>query len=199
MSNLIGLAGFKESGKDAVAALLKMVGYTRFAFADEVRREVVNSFVDGYEVPLMPDHIWQAWLTCANADLIGDDMIYTKPMPVWGRQVLQWWGSEYRREQDSQYWVDKINNTICGLDLPAVISDVRFLNEASWIKKATLDSKTIGLLWRVERPGCKSDGHVSETELLDIPVDYVIHNNGDMQHLATQVLKGLALAKTSTK
>lgn len=190
MSNLIGLTGLAGSGKDLVGALLKMVGYTRFAFADEVRREVEESFENNASIPHMPDHIFADWLMCAGEP---DGILWRKPMLPQARRVLQWHGSEFRREQNSTYWINKLNWSILNVPGAIVISDVRFMNEAEQIREWE------GQVWRVERPGCKSDGHVSETELLDIPVDYVVYNNGDLQHLATQVLRGLALAKTSTK
>lgn len=49
-------------------------------------------------------------------------------------KLLQWWGTEYRRSQDPDYWVNKLSASIPGtLDI-ALITDVRFVNEAECIK-----------------------------------------------------------------
>lgn len=196
MSNLIGLVGNAGVGKDACAALLKMVGYTRFAFADAVRREVEESFENNASIPHMPDHIFAHWLECAGEE---DGILWKKPMTPSARQLLQWVGSEYRRAQDENYWIKKLETAILEYSSfifestvtfkNIVISDIRFKNEALWLRKFG------GQVWRVNRPGCKPDGHVSETELLGIEADFVIENDGDLQHLATQVLRGLHLAK----
>ncbi len=44
---LIGLTGFAGSGKDLTAALLKMVGYTRFGFADAMKLELYDKIAEG--------------------------------------------------------------------------------------------------------------------------------------------------------
>lgn len=187
---LIGLTGFSTSGKDLTAALLKMVGYTRFGFADAVREEVEKSFEDNFAIPHFPDHILADWLSCTT---IGKEVLYEKPMFFPARRLLQWWGTEYRRSEDPDYWIKKLHDKWyrCWAETTAqhfVISDVRFLNEANWIERQE------GVIWRIERPGLKSDGHQSEKECNLIKADYIIHNDGDLQHLATQVLKGLEVS-----
>ena len=189
-SKLLGLTGYKTSGKDLVAALLKMVGYTRFGFADAVRDEVERSFTENYAIPCFPDHILADWLCCATT---GPEVLYEKPMYPAARRLLQWWGTEYRRAEDPDYWIKKLLKKLEADDLEKqgqgwdVISDVRFLNEADWIDRWN------GVIWRIERPGLKSDGHSSETQSNFIKADYTIHNDGDLQHLAEQVLTALTV------
>jgi dephospho-CoA kinase len=43
---LIGLTGYAGAGKDLVAALLKMVGYTRFGFADEMKLQLYDKLAE---------------------------------------------------------------------------------------------------------------------------------------------------------
>lgn len=190
---LIGLTGFSTSGKDLTAALLKMVGYTRFGFADAVREEIMSSFDDGYQLPCMPEHIFVDWCTCSNADLIGESVLYEKPLIPQARRLLQHWGTEIRRKEDPDYWIKKLTHKLATYTsevslFPVVVSDVRFLNEASWVNRWD------GVIWRIERPGLKSDGHQSENECNVIKANYTIHNDGDLQHLASQVLKGLEVS-----
>jgi len=60
-----------------------------------------------------------------------------------------------------------------------VITDVRFSNEASAIKKYD-DAQ----LWRVERPGVGAiNDHVSESQLANFDVDQTILNSGSVEDL----------------
>jgi len=183
---LIGLTGYAGSGKDLVAAFLGMVGYTRFGFADAVRQEVEAS--KDYP-PCMPDHILQDWIAF-NCEPEG--AIWRKPLSPEGRRVLQWWGTEYRRKEDPDYWIKKISMDLV-FRKPSVISDVRFLNEANWIERWE------GVIWRVERPGLKSDGHQSESECNFIKADYTINNDGDLQHLKDQVCTALEVFRDGSE
>jgi hypothetical protein len=50
-------------------------------------------------------------------------------------KLLQWWGTEFRRAQDPDYWVKKLFASISSnLDI-ALVTDVRFPNEAAGIKQ----------------------------------------------------------------
>jgi hypothetical protein len=49
-------------------------------------------------------------------------------------KLLQWWGTEYRRAQYPDYWVDKLSESIPGTLDMVLITDVRFANEAQCIK-----------------------------------------------------------------
>jgi hypothetical protein len=50
-------------------------------------------------------------------------------------KLLQWWGTEYRRAQDNNYWIKKAFASIpIGTNI-AIFTDVRFLNEAGSIKE----------------------------------------------------------------
>jgi len=50
-------------------------------------------------------------------------------------KLLQWWGTDFRRAQDPDYWTKKLFATIpANLDV-ALVSDVRFPNEADGIKQ----------------------------------------------------------------
>jgi hypothetical protein len=78
------------------------------------------------------------------------------------RTLLQYWGV-YRREQDPEYWVERVAEQI-EKEAPeiALLSDLRFLNEFIWIKE-------YGDCVRVDRPNLPPATHVSETELSVLP------------------------------
>lgn len=48
-------------------------------------------------------------------------------------KLLQWWGTEFRRAQDPDYWVNKLFASIPSNTDIALVSDVRFPNEADGI------------------------------------------------------------------
>jgi LmbE family N-acetylglucosaminyl deacetylase len=92
-------------------------------------------------------------------------------MPDWvqaepsGKQrlILQWWGTDYRRKQDPDYWVKKLMAKLDAWQPDAVlITDVRFPNEADAIKAAG------GVLVKVVRtsePDFVVNEHPSESAL----------------------------------
>ena len=79
------------------------------------------------------------------------------------RSLMQWWGTEYRRAQDYNYWVKKTLDFCVGNEV-YIVSDLRFKNEAQGIRDAG------GYLIRVERPGrpqISNADHPSEIDLDD--------------------------------
>lgn len=107
--------------------------------------------------------------------------------------LLQWWGTEYRRKQDSDYWVKKCMSKI-DTEMPhiAVITDVRFTNEAEAVRKAG------GYNVRVSRKN--TDGtpyvakdrpanHPSEIQLDDYNFDYeIIAKEGQVAWIEQQAI-----------
>jgi hypothetical protein len=89
------------------------------------------------------------------------DVDMTDPLCPYGkwRTLLQWWGGEYRRSQDRKYWVKRLAERI-QTDAPevALISDMRYPNEAQWVKEVG------GFIVRVRRLGFTPvNEHISET------------------------------------
>lgn len=141
--------------------------------------------------------------------LIGDDgkfyymplSLQPTPNPEMNEQLpygkhgalLQWWGTEYRRKQDSNYWVRKCMEKI-GNDAHhiAVITDVRFINEAEAVRQAG------GYTVRVSRkntdgtPFVSKDrpaNHPSEVELDNYNFDYeIIAKEGQVAWLEQQAI-----------
>ena len=113
-----------------------------------------------------------------------------------GRQLLQWWGTDIVRAQDSNFWVDSVIRLAKVIDKHVdylIIDDCRFINEIeAWrsIKYVVLDEATDALTnrqrfpdiitIRVERPGHENvltpeqRRHPSETELDDYIFDITI-------------------------
>ena len=141
---LIGLAGPAHSGKDTLARyLVCRYGFTRMAFADLLKRmllalELGPEYTDGPgKEAIIP------WLGCSY------------------RRLCQTLGTEWGRDSIcSDLWVKLLDRQIDRLEhsnamavdrrhpyhMRIVISDVRFPNEAEYIRDR-------GYLWHIRRPG----------------------------------------------
>jgi len=166
----------------------------RYAFADALKREVNDAarkaggmlnlltlssrrfaLCDGYYMDF-PDWVYY------DAEAPMDD-----PLCPYGKQrtLLQWWGAEYRRAQDPDYWVRQLAFTI-ELEKPqiALISDLRFENEMKFVKQ-------YGEAIRVDRDSLPPATHISETALQD-STDWslILENNGTLE----EFLEGAVVA-----
>lgn len=109
------------------------------------------------------------------------------------RWVCQKWGTEYRREQDAQYWIARTAEFIVattesakydptGWPQGVVITDCRFPNEARFVNKAG------GQVWQIERPGVEAvNAHASETPLDPDFIARWINNTGTIADLNAAV------------
>lgn len=102
------------------------------------------------------------------------------------RRILQWWGTEYRRAQDPDYWTKAWGRKIEQLDLKGtlvLVDDVRFMNELNVIREHD------GLIVKIERPGFDgANSHSSETSLDDYQAwDAIIINDGTLEQFYRKV------------
>ncbi len=96
------------------------------------------------------------------------------------RRILQWWGTEYRRSEDPDYWTKAWGRKVSEYDVDkmyVLVDDVRFINELSVIKEHG------GLIVKIERPGFDgANNHASETSLDDYAAwDGKILNDGTLE------------------
>jgi len=152
---IIALTGFKRSGKSECAKHLAKHGLKRINFKDCLIEEIKQNFPDLLKV-------------------IGDDFD-NKPPAV--RALLQNYGTEVRRRDNQDYWVNKWKEKVSD---NVVVDDCRFLNEAKAIKDLG------GTIIRVIRPGFNGDNHISEREQEQIKVDYTIIAQ-DLKSLIQQI------------
>ncbi len=178
---IIGLAGYAQSGKDTVAEILiNRFGYKRVAFADKLKEFAYDTNpIVGYVAgePITLKHVvdragWESAKTNTNI-----------------RRYLQDIGLAARNHFSQTFWVDQAMRQVT--DLKVVITDVRFINEADTIR---LNG---GQIWRIQRPGVGAvNGHVSESQMDNYPVDQTFVNDGsieDLENLIVTRMRGYVL------
>jgi hypothetical protein len=189
MPLIIGFGNKARQGKDeAIKAILEHVGNTldarAFGFGDALKREV-NAAVElcgGMKELFEAFRLHTGIAANSNAPLLPDWVVFDEnapmddPLSPYGKQrtLLQWWGTEFRRAQDPDYWVKKTIERIESENPEvALIRDLRFPNEFSAIQGAN------GYVVKVIRQGYVSTvpEHCSEKALDSVPLlewDYVI-------------------------
>lgn len=163
---IIGVSGKIGTGKSTFAQHLQSLMARNHAlgegvpvlraFGDPLKQEVAEEF----EFPLA-----DCYTTEGKAKVI-----QTRAGMKTVRELLQYWGTDVRRAQNHDYWVEAFDSYVSqdlrmGNNL--IISDARFENEAAWV----LDHG--GIMLRLDpfegwQPGPFA-GHASETSLDEYP------------------------------
>lgn len=162
---IIGLAGKARQGKDTIAHYLcKRYGMTQLAFADPIR--------DMIELGLGVTARYSVERKEETIPYIGASY----------RQLAQTLGTEWGRSIHQDLWINVMAVKLVALadeHDAIVITDVRFENEAEWVRK-------IGSLWHVRRkdaPEIPLSNHSSENGIEPREGDYTLHNNGSLEDL----------------
>lgn len=181
---IIGLTGYAQSGKDTVAqVLVNKYAFKRIAFADAIRffcYEVnpIVGWVANEPVFLQKIVDRDGW---EQAKKIGEI-----------RRTLQSTGVAARNKFGSNFWVERAFERVDPINDNIVVTDVRFINEADYIK-ALPDSQ----IWRVRRLNLGPvNSHVSESQMDGYKVDQIVLNNGtvsDLEYLLSTRMRGYDL------
>jgi len=170
---LIGIAGLAGSGKTSAAQWFGLErGAFLAAFADPIKQAVVNMF--GLEY-----------------DIFVDRVAKETPLPDIGRSpryLAQTLGTEWGRNLvHPDVWLLAMESRLKGFGVwgrrgaTVVIHDMRFENEAKWIRKNN------GVVLHVERLDRQQpvglENHSSEFGLSHKPGDIVVKNNGTLEAL----------------
>jgi len=154
----VGLIGLAGSGKDTAAAALLAVGWRRMAFADRLKSLAMAFGWDGYKDPK-------------------------------GRRLLQDLGMA-ARNYNQDFWITNAEAHIDNIcqhhcwKVPYVWTDVRFQNEADFVRKRR------GIIIRIKRPEqISSDQHESELNQFDVRADYEVVNGGTIEDLHAKILE----------
>lgn len=182
---LIGLNGYKGSGKDTVATyLVEHHGFHRLAFADKLKESVCNLLdIDPIALERLKnlEEDCRVTITIPNKGELCRDISF--------RHFLQRYGTESHRDTfGTDFWVDQIlpsvgafyaaDQIISHLNRDIVITDARFENE----QKRIHDLKGYNI--RVKR-GTSVDEHLSEA--MPKYLDQVIDNEGTLDELPAQI------------
>ena len=205
-THIVALSGYAGTGKDTIADLLVThVNFRKLAFADALRGEVAS----GYDIditylidPTTKNSPLEA-LALRNAPGEFQDAVLLSlqdvppsingwlDQPRTPRQILQWWGTEYRRRHQDDYWtsrvVDRLTYYIRQGECRFVITDCRFPNEADAVHTMG------GVIWQVTRPGVDAAStpegkHSSAVDGSAFKPAAVITNSHDIAHLQQLVL-----------
>jgi hypothetical protein len=103
----------------------------------------------------------------------------TDPLLPYGKhpKILQWWGTEFRRSQDPDYWVKQWQKEVSGFKGIIVTGDLRFLNEAKAVKQAGGYTVNVTRMTSEGKPfvdSTRPSDHVSEIELDNYCWDFFI-------------------------
>jgi hypothetical protein len=209
---VIGLTGLAGAGKDTVAdTLCTHAGFTKLAFADALRLEVASAYRLFDRYTLLSDRATKELPTDAMAfcrcyddafverlmalhsheqpDFDQEAWLYQPRSP---RQILQLWGTEYRRAEQPNYWSTKVAMHIAaGLangHARWVVTDCRFGNEVRAIRSLG------GEIWQVMRQGLADleAGHSSQTDGSHFGPAAILLNNGSITDLMNTALRMLA-------
>lgn len=206
--HIIGLSGPAGSGKDTIADLLVThAGFTKLAFADTLRTEVMLAFAIDASF-LTQRETKETPMRCLAINRCLDEGFVARMIVMHTlrgerldldaarspRQIMQWWGTDYRRHQAADYWVSaflKRARYLLGQRLASslVVTDCRFADEVDAVRIALG-----GQLWQVWRDGVDvaPGAHVSEVTGAQFRPDVVINNSYSMEHLQERVLEACA-------
>lgn len=180
---IIGLTGYKGSGKSTVAKFIAdEYGFKRINFKDGLVREMKEKFPNLLDEIAYSVSMLQQYETGIGESLTVSDLFELKPPLM--RKLMQEYGTEVRRADYSDYWVNMWRKSASSKYVGSVVvDDVRFLNEAYAVRDMG------GIIIRVVMQDQEqNDQHKSEREHLQIEPDFTITSiKGDHAHVYKQI------------
>ena len=167
---IVGLHGYAQSGKDALAkVLIEEFGFRRVAFADTLREAV-------YRLNPIVEHSDETGPVRVQEIVNRAGWEEAKVLYPEVRRLLQVIGTEVGRELiHEDIWVSIAMSKIKNNE-DIVITDVRYLNEVQAIQDA------YGILVKINRPGVGPvNDHVSDAGLPDDMFNFILNNNGSIE------------------
>ena len=172
----IGLAGKAGSGKNTIA---QHICYSQemweFSFASTIKNMICA---------LRDEHVgFESWLESDKEDIIPE-------MNLSYRELMQSLG-DWGRNHHPDFWIDCMTRShdydlaekemLLEPDRWAVITDVRFENEADWIRNQG------GVIWHIERRSIpKVRDHISEDGIQKKSGEAILTNDGSHEMLIDQ-------------
>lgn len=203
---IIGICGLIGAGKDTIADyLVNIHQFRRESFANTLKDAVSHVF--SWDRELLEGRTRQSREWREQKDIWWSERLGMEITPRW---VLQYWGTEVaRRAFHDDIWIASLENKLRKITDDVVISDCRFPNEISAIKRAggkvirvsrgpnpewytlaeTVNAGlTKNISWALSKTALeKYNIHASETSWIGTDFDAVIDNNSTLDHLYQQI------------
>lgn len=162
---IIGIGHKKRQGKSTIAKILvRDWGFQEFTFATPIKEivDVVFNFPLSYKQ--------------------NKEMIFPK-VGISYREACQKIGESFRQTFGNDVWIKCLERKIENIGDDIVISDVRHIEEANWIK--SID----GQLFKISNPRVvEKDSHISETGLDNYNLwNWEIRNEGPLHDLEDKI------------
>lgn len=187
----VALIGSMRSGKSSIADCLRATlgaeqMVINLSFARALKQEVAE-LLNGTRQPTQEPFTAEFFDRDANRPLY--------------RPLLQWYGTEYRRGQKANYWVEKVEQVIQSYDgiLSFTCTDARFLNELEMLKKnnfriVLLDLDQAELYDYLSDKGMSREqisrqlSHPSENEWRNFKPDFVVQSRfGNLPRITREI------------
>lgn len=171
---LVAIHGFKQAGKDTLARLLvREFGFAQLALADRLKEVLALLFGIDRSLLWGKDAQKQSLTPVRWKDLCGIDRVQKfHPEFLTVRELMQIFATEICREKIPGLWYQFLPYE---RHLRLVVSDIRFENEARYIKKRG------AVLIHVIRPGVSGGQHPSEAGIPAELIDHELLNDGTVE------------------
>lgn len=167
---LIGLCGYARSGKDTAAEVLIKAGFTRVAFADALKLDVLTALQRSAEI------VNRANTGQSTGGIQVTTGLFRSPTTKERfRPLLVEYGRAMRALSPG-YWIDRLEADVHGVDR-VVVTDVRYQNEVSWVQENG------GVVIYLDRPGIGPANQEEHDSFSQIKQDFTVVNDGTIEEL----------------
>ena len=167
---LLGLTGPAGVGKDTVAMLLRDYGFSSYAIASPLKKML--SAIGLHEPKTREEK---------EVNLSGRQFSY--------RKAAQTLGTEWARNLEDAFWLNLAEQELRKHDR-LVITDVRFENEAAWLRQH--GGRLIHISGRATTVDGEAAKHASEAGIKPIPGDLYLVNDATLAELNGRVSRLLS-------
>lgn len=165
----IAVVGYAGAGKTTASDyIVKTYGYTKVNFKDALVAEMRQNFPRTMEAMIyLLERTKDGGYYNGVSQGLDPDWLFANKPPVF-RALMQEFGTEVRRGDNENYWVDKWKERVADIE-NLVTDDCRFLNEAQYVRDNG------GMILRIIRTDITGAGsHQSEVEQQQIVADYTV-------------------------
>lgn len=158
--NIIGVAGYARTGKDTFGSILikelSEIGLSakKLSLAFELKSDLDDFLKQKFGISAFTEDT--------------NEKSFIRPL-------LICYGTDLMRKKDPEYWIKKLQKTVdlnMNSGIISVVCDIRFLNEAVWLRKSG------GILAHLKRPGIhpadKNENNNDDIlrEVSDFPINW---------------------------